>query len=319
MKALGGSPEKPSSDSPFRAVQERIDAMQSMSPEERHALLLAQARKKVDTYNRTPGKLKDGYTISTMQDDQTRIAGDGFDCALCLNRGDIMHLRDTPSGIYEYLEPCKCLDIRRSIWRMRASGLEMSIRENTFAAFDVKEEWQQRMLILAKKYLAEGWDKGRWLYFGGQPGSGKTHLCTAVARELLYKKAVSYVVWPQTSKRLKGLVNEPDDYAKELGKLQTVPVLYIDDFFKPVTAEDRDGHMRTVPPSPADIRIAFEILNYRYINKLPTILSSEWHIAELADMDEATASRISERCGEYAMVIGRDRKKNHRLNGATTV
>ena len=120
-------------------------------------------------------------------------------------------------------------------------------------------------------------------------------------------------------KKLKGIVNEADEYSAELGRLQTIEVLYIDDFFKPVTAEDRDGNLRTVPPSPADIRIAFEILNYRYINRLPTIISSEWHLSELADMDEATASRIAERCGEYAMVIGRDKKRNHRLMGGTVV
>ena len=293
--------------------------MREMSEEDRHALLLEQARKRVETYNRTPGKLKDGYTISTLQDDQTRIEGDGYDCPLCMNRGDVMHLRETELGIYEYLVPCKCMELRKSIWRMRASGLEKSIRENTFKAFDAKEEWQQRMLSLAKKYLAEGWKDGHWLFLGGQPGCGKTHLCTAVARELLYEKPVTYIVWPLTAKKLKGIVNEPDEYGAELGKLQTIDVLYIDDFFKPAKAEDRDGNMRTVPPSPADIRIAFEILNYRYINRLPTILSSEWHIAELADMDEATASRIAERCGEYAMVIGRDRKRNHRLIGGIVV
>ena len=67
------------------------------------------------------------------------------------------------------------------------------------------------------------------------------------------------------------------------------------------------------------MKLAFEILNYRYINKKPTILSSEWYINELADMDEATASRIAERCGEFSMMVGRDRSRNHRFAMSTVV
>jgi hypothetical protein len=36
-------------------------------------------------------------------------------------------------------------------------------------------------------------------------------------------------------------------------------------------------------------------------------------------MDEATASRIAERCGDFAMMIGRDRSRNHRFAQSTVV
>ena len=42
-------------------------------------------------------------------------------------------------------------------------------------------------------------------------------------------------------------------------------------------------------------------------------ISSEWYMNALADIDEATASRIAERCGEYQIIINRDRSKNQRF------
>lgn len=302
----------------LQAVAERIAASEAMTPEERRRANEEYARAQCEAYNRTPGHLKDGYTISTIQSDNTFIEGDGYDCPLCMNRGDTLHYWENVAGCFQqYMVPCQCMEVRRSIWRIKQSGLEKSIRENTFKRFEVKEKWQQMMVDLAHRYLEEGVKDGRWLYFGGQPGSGKTHICTAVAGQLLYKHQmpVTYAVWPQISKKLKAIVNEAEEYEEEVGKLQQVKVLYFDDFFKPVT----DSTGKRQPPTPADMKLAFEILNYRYINKLPTILSGEWYINELADMDEATASRIAERCGDFAMMIGRDRSRNHRFAMSTVV
>ena len=318
QRLLAESPEKPLSDR-LQALAERICKEEAMSPEERRRAAEETERAKCEAYNNTPGRLKDGYYISTIQSEKTFVEGDGYECPLCMNRGDTMVLEERNGFLYERHYECKCMTIRKSIWRMKQSGLEKSIKEYTFKRFEVKEQWQQMMMDLAQRYLAEGVAEGRWLFIGGQPGCGKTHICTAVAGKLLYKMPVIYAVWPQISKKLKSIVNEADEYETEVGKLQEVDVLYFDDFFKPVAGEDRYGNMRILPPTAADIKLAFEILNYRYINKKPTILSSEWYINELADLDEATASRIAERCGEFAMMVGRDKSRNHRFTVSTVV
>ena len=299
----------------MKRLSEQISAQEQLSPEERRQNLRVRMQHRVDAYNASPGKLKDGYTISTAASDHTPIEGDGYDCPLCLNRGDTMKLVERMGGIFEVAEPCKCMRIRQSIWRMRRSGLEKSIRDYTFKRFTTQEPWQQSMLDIAQRYMTEGVRDGRWLYLGGQPGCGKTHICTAVAGKLLYERPLLYVVWPQISKRLKAIVNEADEYSQEIGKLQETDVLYIDDFFKPVKNDDGDF----LPPTPADKKLAFEIINYRYINKLPTILSSEWTVRELTDIDEATGSRIAERSTGFCMAIGRDKARNHRLNGEVVV
>ena len=44
------------------------------------------------------------------------------------------------------------------------------------------------------------------------------------------------------------------------------------------------------PITQGDINIAFEIINYRYINDLITIISSELLLDEIINIDEATGS-----------------------------
>lgn len=240
---------------------------------------------------------------------------DGYDCKLCMNRGNIGAVSEKNGMVYESYPECKCMAIRRSIWRMKRSGLENSIRECTFEKFEVREPWQQTMIDTAKRYLAEGVKDGHWLYYGGQSGSGKSMICTAVARQLLYERPLLYIVWPQTAKKLKALVGDAETYERAVGRLQNIDVLYIDDLFKPVMGRDGSVERPTAP----DLRLAFEVLNYRYIGRKPTIISSEWHLIELNDMDEATASRIAERSNGYCVTIGRDRKKNHRFSGEEVV
>ena len=59
--------------------------------------------------------------------------------------------------------------------------------------------------------------------------------------------------------------------------------------------------------------LAFEIFNYRYNNRLSTIISTEKTPQELVEIDEATGSRIAEMCGKNIYAIRRDPKRNYRL------
>ena len=104
------------------------------------------------------------------------------------------------------------------------------------------------------------------------------------------------------------MIMDDSKYHDSIMPLQKVDALFIDDLFKPT----RDKRGETQAATGADLRVAFDILNYRYINDLPTIISSEWHIRELDEMDEAVASRIYEKSYEYRVNIKRDINRNHR-------
>lgn len=124
----------------------------------------------------------------------------------------------------------------------------------------------------------------------GRPGAGKTHLLMATANSLLEKGTeVVYFPWVEGCADLKSSF---DLLAEKIQKLQTVEVLYIDDLFK--------GRER---PTDFQLEQIFAIINYRYLNRLPVIISSEWTIARMCEFDEATGSRINEMCRDYKVVL----------------
>ncbi|MBR0519301.1 AAA family ATPase, partial [bacterium] len=62
----------------------------------------------------------------------------------------------------------------------------------------------------------------------------------------------------------------------------------------------------------ADLKIIYEIINYRYKENKTTIFSSERLFSELAQIDEAIESRIFEKAEGFIIDIARDRQKNFR-------
>ncbi len=246
----------------------------------------------VDRYNRQQGNLN---------------AADGYDCKECLNRGDFAEAVRRGDGWFEVYHECRCMKIRRSIWRMQHSGLSMAIKEQKLSRFQADSEWQKRMLDAAKAYVRDGAERGAWFFAGGQVGCGKTHLCTGIARELLLKgMELRVLLWEQESKRLKAIINEPE-FTGEMHKLEAAECLFIDDLFKPIRGENGD-----LPTSAADLRLAFQLISYRYANRLPTIISSEKYLTEIMDLDEATGSRIYERAKGYTLTVERDRSRDQR-------
>lgn len=106
---------------------------------------------------------------------------------------------------------------------------------------------------------------------------------------------------------LKGLINNPEEYNTALMELKTVDVLYIDDFLKvPIGCESNK-------PTPADLSLALEIIDFRYDTRKPTILSSEWSTSDIISFDEALGGRIYEMAGEYVLNIKRDKTRNMRM------
>lgn len=228
---------------------------------------------------------------------------DGYNCEKCKNRGYSVKLIFRSGMWYEVCETCDCMKVRHSIARMKLSGLENTIKAQRLSTFNATNYWQEKMLEKARAYIAQGAADGDWFFIGGQSGAGKTHICTGIARELLYQgREVRYIVWEQVVKALKAIVNEPE-YGEELGKLERAEVLYIDDLFKPINEK---------PPTDADLRVAFELINYRYVNKLPTIISSERYLGEIMELDEATGGRIYERSRGYTVIIERNPGANYR-------
>lgn len=217
----------------------------------------------------------------------------GYDCELCHNKGHSLRLIDGR----EVYEECRCMEIRKSLRQIKLSGLERAIQSKTFATFEEREDWQRRMKEKAVQYAKnpEG-----WFIACGQPGSGKTHICTAIAGELLRKGiAVRYMLWREDSVPLKAVTTDKEEYFRRMEPLKKAQCLYIDDLFKGGT-------------SAPDLKLAFELLDYRYRNDLPTILSTEKNLSDLDEIDEGIGSRIREMSQGRRVWIAKDKRKNWR-------
>ena len=223
----------------------------------------------------------------------------GYECPICKNKGVVMEIKD---GVL-YTRECDCMKIRYSMQRIEKSGLKDLMEKCNFENFKTDEDFQKAMKKAAISFCEQ---KKGWFYIGGQPGCGKTHVCTAVAASYLNEgKEVMYLVWSDVSPLLKALKMREGEYQKEIEKYKRIPVLYIDDFLKT---------RRQEPPTDADINIAFELINARYNDREKiTIISSEWTVQEIMDFDEGLGSRIYASTGNYKLSISRNLGKNYRL------
>lgn len=171
-----------------------------------------------------------------------------------------------------------------------------------FNKFEATKDYQKRMLEVAREFLA---DISKGFIITGQSGSGKTHILSSAVIELVNRGFnVEYLKWQEKGKYLKSIINETEKYQNEINAYKNCQVLYIDDFLK----VGKNG-----VPTDADINLAFEILDYRKENKLPTIISSERSLEEMIYIDEAVAGRVIEICRNRIELKDFKSVENYRL------
>lgn len=220
-----------------------------------------------------------------------------YHCDKCLNKGVIEYITE---DFDESMRPCECTNIRSCYQAMYQSGItEDAIDRMSFDSFhDAENEWQTRMKATAKRYA--GSNLTHWLLMSGMSGTGKTHLCTAVAKDLLLKgHNVKYVMWHDAVRKLSGNKYNVDSYERYMKDIINAEILYIDDMFKSGKSEAEKG-------------IAFEIVNTRYINRKPTIISTELSLQAIEDIDKAIAGRIEEMSKGFCAQIKEAPDRNQR-------
>ncbi len=252
--------------------RKHIEVGRGLSPEEFTEMQLA-------WYNAKEGKLT------------------GLSCPVCHNSGTVGYL---DKAGHMMARQCDCMRARRSRRYMEQSGLAENLGSKTFDNFVCRMPWQKIVKEKAIQYCGAFQGKNPpWLYFSGQSGAGKTHLCTAVCNALMEKGySLLYRKWYDVFRRMQDF----GQWAACEAELKACEVLYLDDFLK------------SRSPSPKELEVAFSILDDRYTRGKGTILSSEFTLRELYYMDEAIAGRIREKCegGLFVIQIKKDPQKNNR-------
>ncbi|UYZ38863.1 ATP-binding protein [Clostridium beijerinckii] len=225
-----------------------------------------------------------------------------YKCDKCRDTGWLLIPQDNrqPLAI-----SCNCRKIEKLKSEWKYSGINVEQSKLTFSNFEEWNEAASRVKDTAAAYCTE-FDEIRnkrrnSLLLCGQVGSGKSHISVAVALNFLKQKIkVVYMPYRDVITKIKQNMIDQEYYSKVISKYQLCEVLLIDDLFKGKINE-------------SDINIIFEIINYRYLNFLPVIVSSEFTIDRLLAFDEGVGSRIYEMCKDYAVEIEKDIRNNYRL------
>nr|WP_248893979.1 DnaA/Hda family protein [Bacillus methanolicus] len=230
--------------------------------------------------------------------------------------GKVCTPKDAKEWKDTYSRECECVKTKRIERIMKASEITDDFKKMGFKnfmregkpkvihdAFECAMEYFQEFNTILHK-------RQNSIALLGQPGAGKTHLLMAIANNLIKKLQVPVLYFPY----VEGFGDLKDDFdllEEKLERMKKVDVLFIDDLFKPVKGKPRATEWQ--------VEQTYAVVNYRYLNHKPILVSSELTIEELIEVDEALGTRIFQMCQDYTVVIPKDIKLNHRLEGLNHV
>ncbi|MDB8804790.1 DnaA ATPase domain-containing protein [Romboutsia sp. 1001216sp1] len=203
--------------------------------------------------------------------------------------------------------PCACRQVRIAEDILIKSGISEEFRKKRFSNFVYDIEKQiicayKEACNYSRNFKDIEKDRCNSIMFIGQVGCGKTHLSLAIANELMDDGVgVVYMSYREVVTKLKQNIMDEAYYNRVMNRYKNARVLLIDDLFK--------GSI-----SDSDVNIIFEIVNHRYFNNLPLIVSSEKSVEELIGIDEAIGSRLIEMSKNYLVKIS-GKKLNFRIYG----
>lgn len=209
---------------------------------------------------------------------------DNVDCQKCCNTGYIFWKDEK---FIQHSKECECMPRRRAIRRLEDSGLKEMVQKYSFDNYKTPTDDHKKIKAKAIEFVHT---PSEFFFISGKPGTGKTHICTAICSWLLDADwGLRYLLWRTDAAELKAMLNDRQAYKKAMNKIRNAPVLYIDDLFKGTI-------------SGGDDNLAFSIINDRYNSAgKKTIISTELTIDDISGIDDATAGRIAERARGYLL------------------
>lgn len=222
-------------------------------------------------------------------------------CQECKDTGWIMFEKDG----HEVMKRCSCYMVKRAEELMEKSGLPAELCKKGFRGFDTMgnpslENARNKAVGYVQDFIEIRHGRYNSIMFCGQPGSGKTHLGTAICSSLASMGIpVIYMPYRNAMTRIKQNIASETEYNRETRRYTEAAVLYIDDMLKGKLTE-------------TDVNVMYEIVNYRYMNNLPLIASTEKDLEGLLVFDEATGSRIIEMCRDNIVFL-KGKRLNYRM------
>lgn len=208
-------------------------------------------------------------------------------CPICKGKGFLV--RDVPVGHPDFGVPIPCPHLEaeqqaRRIAQLRKISNLAHLSHMTFESFQpeahgLTPEQRRNLRLNYEKVRRFAQDPQGWLVILGGYGCGKTHLAAAVANLRVDKGELAlFVVVPDLLDHLRATFG-PDSttsYDERFETIRTAPLLILDD-------------LGTESATPWVKEKLYQLLNYRYIARLPTVITSN---SKLEEIDPRLRSRL---------------------------
>lgn len=202
-------------------------------------------------------------------------------CPICNDAG---YLRgDFPVGhpMFGRITPCICkqrdIDERQADELHKLSNLD-KFSQYTFDEFDATVSGVEEAYEAAYAFAVE--PGHRWLFLYGPCGTGKTHLAVSIARYAIEQHQMSayFAVVPDLLDHLRETFDPSSGtaYDDRFTMIRNAQVLILDD-------------LGTENATPWAREKLYQIINHRYIEQLPTVITSN---VDLKKVDDRIISRI---------------------------
>jgi DNA replication protein DnaC len=200
-------------------------------------------------------------------------------CPICGGLGFVREEVPVDHPSFGKVFPCSCrlADIeQRRMERLRSLSNLKHLARMTFETFvpegyGLSPDKAANLRLAYDSVRQYGDDPEGWLVLVGGFGCGKTHLAAAVANQAVEQgRAVLFVVVPDLLDHLRATFapNSPATYDQRFDEIRTAPLLILDDL----------GTQSSTPWAQEKL---FQILNYRYTARLPTVITSNQRLEEI--------------------------------------
>lgn len=238
-------------------------------------------------------------TKSYFEEKLNTLEGDPCDLCQATHKNGRFHYLDKDGYSYMFICPDRftCQKInrfhsRRIEYVKKESRMPADLLCKSISNFIITEWWQQNALTTLSMWTYS--DK-KWVCLTGGPGTGKTHLVSAVVNELLntgVEVLYTYFAEFMEAVRFKDLTY--------MEKARNVPVLFMDDLYK--------GNI-----SYQEIKETAALINYRYTHDYVTFITTEKSPEELFEVDEATIGRILDKCDGCWADFPHEKESDYRI------
>jgi DNA replication protein DnaC len=203
-------------------------------------------------------------------------------CPICQGAGWLRANVPVGDPFFGRAIPCECTiqerERRNAESLQRLSALD-AFRNRTFDNFDAKVAGVADGYEVAREYASDPYG---WLVLRGAVGCGKTHLAAAIANEAVRMRIpVLFAVVPDLLDHLRATFSPTSaiQYDELFEGVRSTFLLVLDD-------------LGTESATPWAQEKLFQLINHRYNNQLPTVITTN---RRLESLDERIVSRLGDR------------------------